>query len=569
MHCHLSVAWMFDRVRRKSRLSDDSDRRSLDLAFAALVLGDLDRPANPAPMLGIAQHYGIATEYLDLTYLDPAAVFATQRWLPLREAVKLLPGSSAPAPDDTNVGVLYRYDTRRLLAHGVTVGDLSSGNGGSRPILQEARLIGLRYGQDLELLEDGAYEVFPFGQSGPYTYGRPIRPSPLLNGDQRRVVELALSYLPAHPFGRSRSVSMRDLVLPSFYLSPDPYNPQAWQLYLGDRPDPFLALGLACEEERPSVEDLESLRDYAKLLFGDWFGKSLLGNRSVERSLKRSERPMPPSRREATAVRRSLRDETGVFRDADGAPAMVHIPAGSFRMGSPTASHPMYRDEMPERERTIDRPFAVGVYPVTFAEMAVFGRDSGSLSAIHVGFLIDQGRKHPLLPAVMTSWHDAAAYCQWLSDRSGREYRLLTETEWEYVCRAGTTTRYWWGDDFDPSRANTHHGEIDLFRIAPPSTFSEGTQYLHMLVPVDACAPNPWGLFDLHGNTWEWVEDIYRDPKIDPSKWVPRPGRTEGIFRSLRGGSWMDPPESLRSACRSWAPASARDRVIAFRVARS
>lgn len=274
-HCHLQVAWLFDRVRNRAKPPDGP----LDLDYAALDLGDLNRPQSPIALLGLAQHYGVPTEKLDLTFLDPAAVFATQAWMPIRKARSLPVGTCRPATSE--FGVIYRYDTRKLLEAGIAVGDISSGNAGSRPILQEGRLITVQYDQDLELRDSGAYEVFPFRQSHAYTYSRPIKPSPLLSEDQKAAVRSASTYHPGpSAMGRSAPIGMRDFVVPSFHFTQFPYDPDLWVVSLGAAPDPYLALGRLCEEMLPETSDFDPHEDYARLLFGDFFGRSLAGHPS-------------------------------------------------------------------------------------------------------------------------------------------------------------------------------------------------------------------------------------------------------------------------------------------------
>ena len=249
-------------------------------------------------------------------------------------------------------------------------------------------------------------------------------------------------------------------------------------------------------------------------------------------------------------------------------PKMIEIPRGYFRMGTDSPPSQMYVDETPAVECSIDAPFAVGIFPVTMAEMAAFATNSSALTEGHRAFLRKCRKKHPLLPAIMTSWHDANSYCEWLSAETGHHYRLLTEREWEYVCRAGTESNYWWGDEFDHDKANSRRHEIDIHSFRPPNTFEDGLRSLSYLTKIDNYPPNPWGIYDMHGNTWEWVQDIYTDKRTAPEEKLPPHTSRDRPYRSHRGGSWMDPPESLRSAVRSWAIPSAKDRIISFRVAR-
>ena len=149
---------------------------------------------------------------------------------------------------------------------------------------------------------------------------------------------------------------------------------------------------------------------------------------------------------------------------------------------------------------------------------------------------------------INVSWEDAQAYADWLSKKTGQSYRLLSEAEWEYVCRAGTTTRYSWGDDLPtPEQANFNVGKA---------------------TEVGSYPANPWGLHDMHGNVWEWVEDCgnesYDGAPTDGSAW------TSGDYcRVLRGGSWYFDQGSLRSASRYNRFPGLRLNIFGFRVART
>lgn len=267
-----------------------------------------------------------------------------------------------------------------------------------------------------------------------------------------------------------------------------------------------------------------------------------------------------------STFRRSPEYITGAsIRDAPFAPELVVVQSGSFRIGSDHIPAPLYADEAPARDVSIDRAFAVGRFPVTFAEFWAFSHDAPPDSPIHE--FVQEFARHPeRLPVVMVSWYDAVAYCEWLSDLTRDKYRLLTELEWEYACRAGTTGSYWWGESFDASRANSKRASINIYSFNAPRTFDDARKDMHYLTPVDKYGANPWGLFDMLGNTWEWVSSVYTDPQLNPVAAIPKP--TSEPFRVNRGGSWMDPPLSLRCAARSWALPSSRDRIIGFRVAR-
>ena len=219
------------------------------------------------------------------------------------------------------------------------------------------------------------------------------------------------------------------------------------------------------------------------------------------------------------------------FRDCSGCPEMVAVPAGSYLMGSPEDETGRDADEGPVHRVTIAEPFAAGRYEVTFAEWDVchrVGRCSHNPD--------DQGWGRGNRPVVDVSWDDAQEYVRWLSLRTGREYRLLSESEWEYVARAGTTTRYWWGDEVGRNRANCDGcgSPWDARQTAPVGSFQA----------------NAFGLHDVHGNVWEWVQDCrndgYAGAPADGSAWESGSCTWHGI----RGGSWQagHPPESARAA---------------------
>ena len=238
------------------------------------------------------------------------------------------------------------------------------------------------------------------------------------------------------------------------------------------------------------------------------------------------------------------------FRDCAECPEMVVVPAGSFMMGSPESEEDRLEEEGPVHRVTFARPFAVGVYEVTFDEWEACVAGGGGCEEPY-----DMRWGAGSRPVITVSWEDAQAYVKWLSRKTGKEYRLLSEAEWEYVARAGTTTRYWWGDAIGRNRANCGHcgSRWDGEKTAPVGSFSA----------------NPFGLYDVHGNAWEWVEDCwndgYRGAPSDGSVWET--GNC-GI-RVLRGGSWNDPPTNLRSANRIWGSTGFRNYDAGFRVART
>jgi formylglycine-generating enzyme required for sulfatase activity len=162
---------------------------------------------------------------------------------------------------------------------------------------------------------------------------------------------------------------------------------------------------------------------------------------------------------------------------------------------------------------------------------------------------------------INVSWDDAKEYAAWLSRKTGKTYRLLSEAEREYVTRAGTTTPFWWGSSISTSQAN-YNGRY---------TYGGGAEgeYRQKTLPVDSFQPNPWGLYQVHGNVWDWVEDCwnasYQGAPSDGSAW------TSGDChrRVVRGGSWVNNPQGLRSAIRDRVTTDNRLSGLGFRVGRT
>jgi formylglycine-generating enzyme required for sulfatase activity len=240
------------------------------------------------------------------------------------------------------------------------------------------------------------------------------------------------------------------------------------------------------------------------------------------------------------------------FREcAKDCPEMIVIPAGSFVMGSPTSQKGHDSLEEPQHKVTIAKPFAVAKFELTFVEWnacAAHG-DCGQLN--DSGF----GRGHQ--PAINVSWDDAQRYVGWLSRMTGKPYRLLSEAEYEYAMRAGTQTAYPWGDEIGQGNANCNGCGSQWDGQHP--------------APVGSFAPNQFGLYDMAGNVWESVEDCFHDnykgAPEDGSAWIEGDDCVRGHV--IRGGSWLDFPEFLRSAARDGRPTDARLSNYGFRVGRT
>ena len=235
-----------------------------------------------------------------------------------------------------------------------------------------------------------------------------------------------------------------------------------------------------------------------------------------------------------------------VFRDCEGCPEMVVVAAGTYMMGSPETA-----GEMPIHRVTIGEPFAVGKYEVTFAEWDACVADGGCYGHRPD----DEGWGRGNRPVMNVDWNQAQTYAMWLSEKTGKVYRLLSEAEWEYVARAGSETAYSWGNEIGRNRAN----------CGGCGSRWDGKQ----TAPVGSFAANAFGLHDVHGNVWEWVQDCWNDSyagaPADGSAWE----QGDCNARGARGGSWYIFPWYLRSASRAGTLFVDRNRYVGFRVARS
>ncbi|OHC73286.1 MAG: hypothetical protein A3G18_11855 [Rhodospirillales bacterium RIFCSPLOWO2_12_FULL_58_28] len=232
------------------------------------------------------------------------------------------------------------------------------------------------------------------------------------------------------------------------------------------------------------------------------------------------------------------------FRDCPQCPEMVVAPAGSFTMGDDGG----FKYEKPAHPVAIAYPFAIGVYEVTFDEWTVC-LDEGGCSKNPDDHKWGRGKR----PVVNITFDEAEGYARWLSAKTGHKYRLPTEAEWEYAARGGTVTEYWWGDEVGDDNANC--------RTCAPAIS-------HETYPVGTYKPNPFGLYDVHGNVWEWVQDCWRPDHAN----APADGsaRLDGDcrFRVNRSGSWYYVSTNVRSAYRAKFPAAAFSYGIGLRVVR-
>jgi formylglycine-generating enzyme required for sulfatase activity/serine/threonine protein phosphatase PrpC len=226
-------------------------------------------------------------------------------------------------------------------------------------------------------------------------------------------------------------------------------------------------------------------------------------------------------------------------------PDMITIRGGEFRMGGP--KDPMGTDERPRRIVNV-QPFAMSQREITFAEYDVFARATGRRRPP------SRGLPRSDVPVFYVSWHDAKAYTEWLSKQTGQVYRLPTEAEWEYAARAGTFTNYWWGTDVGAQNAHCFGCNSD----SP----------LRQPIKVASFSPNAFGLYDTSGNVWEWVQDCYNPSyegaPVNGIAWESG----DCSLRVARGGSFQNPPPSLRNAKRGRFEANQGHDTVGIRVVR-
>ena len=231
-------------------------------------------------------------------------------------------------------------------------------------------------------------------------------------------------------------------------------------------------------------------------------------------------------------------------RDCNDCPVLVEVPAGTYLMGSDKGR----ADEKPRHEVRFAAPFLIGAYEVTAAEWDACLREGGCRVSTEGG---PDGR----LPASNLSWDDAQGYVAWLSKKTGRAYRLPSEAEWEYAASGGKTTAYWWGNEVGKGNASCSDCGSPWDGKGP--------------APVGSFKPNPFGLFDVNGNLWEWTMDCsnpsYKGAPADGSAWL----RGDCITRVLRGGAWNLGSEYLRTTRRHHYDRDVRYYLHGFRVARS
>lgn len=238
---------------------------------------------------------------------------------------------------------------------------------------------------------------------------------------------------------------------------------------------------------------------------------------------------------------------------------MVYIPGGTFLMGSPESKGKRYSNERPQHSVTI-KPFLISKYPITQAQW----REVAALSEVHQNLKLRPsphgGKSHPV---TQVSWHEAVEFCDRLSQKTGHKYRLPTEAEWEYACRAGTTTPFHFGETIRADLANydgtcTYHSE--------PEGINRGKTIQVGSFPF----ANAFGLFDMHGNVWEWCTDHwhenYNSAPINEDAWLDS---DENLNHVMRGGSWISESFRCRSACRQIGDVNHKSNNTGFRIVRN
>jgi formylglycine-generating enzyme required for sulfatase activity len=381
-----------------------------------------------------------------------------------------------------------------------------------------------------------------------------------------------------------------------FKYAPD-YGGGSFGLRLARTPDAASELANKAEQERRAAEEAQKAAEHQRLVMVAQANEQVHLAELVDRERTAREAAVQeqaraataPAQRPAAARLAELPQPGQIIKDCVGCPEMVLIPAGSFTMGSSAAEQSLANSggvpanltgrENPQHRVNI-RSFAAGRYAISKGEFATFVRAKGYQTEAergggclawngkewkkdaaynwrNVGFA--QADNHPV---VCVSWNDAQAYIAWLNQSSGQTYRLLSEAEREYAARGGTQTAFWWGDSINTAQGN-YEGTGPSYNGSPKGKHRQAT------VPVNSFSPNPFGLYNVHGNVWEWVEDCwsenYSGAPTDGSAWTTGDCR----YRVLRGGSWNYYPTVLRSAFRNRLTPDNSGNYFGLRLART
>jgi formylglycine-generating enzyme required for sulfatase activity len=286
-------------------------------------------------------------------------------------------------------------------------------------------------------------------------------------------------------------------------------------------------------------------------------------------------------------------EATETFSDCENCPTMVVIPAGSTVIGS--EPHALYRrqGERPRQRITIAAPFAMAQTEVTLAQYRVFVSETGHKGVLPVldgkplvgcnyfdgasyGFVSRHDWQNPGVPqredepVLCVSWSDANAYAEWLSNKTGRAYRVPSTSEFEYALRAGSDTAWFWGNDAGEACRFANVADRAFARRFPERpTFGCNDRFIYA-TGVASFEANPFGLYDMYGNAWEWTNDCWHDDltdaPLDGSTWLDADGG-DCTARTPKGGGWLSGPEWLRPAVRSKDGQHYRSFMLGFRVA--
>jgi len=286
-------------------------------------------------------------------------------------------------------------------------------------------------------------------------------------------------------------------------------------------------------------------------------------------------------------------DSTLIFQDCQSCPVMVEIPSGAVYIGSHEDEIDRKRGERPRVEATIDKAFAIGQTEVTLGQYRIFVEETQHLSVVakykgqvltgcnyfdgkSYGYIAAHDWNNPGYaqredaPVVCVSWSDASAYTDWLSQKTGRTYRVPSSVEFEYASRAGSTAPWFWGTDSEKACEYANIGDRTFARQYPDRpSFPCDDGYVYTS-SVGKFKPNAFGLYDMVGNAWEWTDDCFHqdltDAPINGTPWREEDGG-ECIFRIPKGGSWISGIAWSRAAVRSRDGAHYKSFMLGFRVA--
>ncbi|WP_353929813.1 bifunctional serine/threonine-protein kinase/formylglycine-generating enzyme family protein [Okeanomitos corallinicola TIOX110] len=360
-------------------------------------------------------------------------------------------------------------------------------------------------------------------------------PSPYLNA--KIMLDLKMAIEPPQKYNSQISQKVNDAILKGMELDyrKRPQSMGEWFGYLGiEKPNP---------PKPPSLQENGDI--IASLPPEERFGERL--------NLKTFNFKVVTTNRKGEIIKRRNQSARYFVEDLGNGVMleMVEIPAGTFMMGSPENEDGRWNPEGPQHQVTLES-FFMGKYPLTQAQyQAILGNNPGSFKGDGSTSLTNQR------PVEYVSWDDAVAFCEKLSQKTGKNYKLPSEAQWEYACRAGTTTPFYFGESITPDLVN-YNGNYS-YADAPKGKYREQT------TDVGTFPPNAFGLYDMHGNVWEWCEDSWQDSYIN----APIGGSAlnrQSDTKTMRGGSWGYFPENCRSACRYGSYRDYHSNFIGFRV---